>query len=252
MDDDELYFFAGGCLGVIPAIAAFFGSWWYCIVTYGYLLGFGLGWLPSIILAVIIFNAIKLLWGPAALLALFLIVYDRKFSPKRSSESQAVVSPPLEIRHPTADQLVPVVPIEVSPPLEIRHPTAWIGSYAGSFGGGASGKVDIAPTSKGRFKVSISVSSPSCTGEMSGVVKGFGTNPIKVSEWDNFYGRSCSVKLYHRGDHLIVTENLCSGLHGFKCSFDGQVRSLTTSTANDAASVAAMDAVNEAVAAANE
>lgn len=31
----------------------FIGSWIYCIATYGYLLGVGLGWLPSIIVAVI-------------------------------------------------------------------------------------------------------------------------------------------------------------------------------------------------------
>ena len=32
----------------------FIGSWIYCVYEYGYLLGVGLGWLPSIIVAVIV------------------------------------------------------------------------------------------------------------------------------------------------------------------------------------------------------
>ena len=38
-------------VGIVVAVIAFCGSWIYCIAEYGYLLGFGLGWLPSIILA---------------------------------------------------------------------------------------------------------------------------------------------------------------------------------------------------------
>ena len=37
----------------ITAFITFIGSWIYCIATYGFLLGVGLGWLPSIIVAVI-------------------------------------------------------------------------------------------------------------------------------------------------------------------------------------------------------
>lgn len=37
----------------ITGFVVFVGSWIYCIATYGYLLGVGLGWLPSIIVAVI-------------------------------------------------------------------------------------------------------------------------------------------------------------------------------------------------------
>ena len=33
---------------------AFFGTWIYCWVAYGFLLGFGLGWLPALILAPIV------------------------------------------------------------------------------------------------------------------------------------------------------------------------------------------------------
>lgn len=37
----------------ITALITFIGSWIYCIAEYGFLLGVGLGWLPSIIVAVI-------------------------------------------------------------------------------------------------------------------------------------------------------------------------------------------------------
>jgi hypothetical protein len=35
----------------IVGVVTFFGSWVYCIAHYGYLLGVGLGWLPSLIVA---------------------------------------------------------------------------------------------------------------------------------------------------------------------------------------------------------
>jgi len=37
----------------ITAIITFIGSYIYCIATYGFLFGVGLGWLPSLIVAVI-------------------------------------------------------------------------------------------------------------------------------------------------------------------------------------------------------
>lgn len=37
----------------ITSFIVFVGSWAYCIATYGFLLGVGLGWLPSIIVAII-------------------------------------------------------------------------------------------------------------------------------------------------------------------------------------------------------
>ena len=48
----------GGFLGVI----AFFGSWVYAIFSWGFLLGFGLGWIPSIFIGLIAFAL-----GPALL-----------------------------------------------------------------------------------------------------------------------------------------------------------------------------------------
>ena len=35
----------------ISWVLIFIGSWIYCIASYGYLLGVGLGWLPSLIVA---------------------------------------------------------------------------------------------------------------------------------------------------------------------------------------------------------
>ena len=49
MSDDDVY-----QLGfTITAFIVFVGSWIYCISEYGFLLGVGLGWLPSIIVAYI-------------------------------------------------------------------------------------------------------------------------------------------------------------------------------------------------------
>ena len=49
MSNDDVY-----NLGFsITAFIVFWASWIYCIATYGFLLGVGLGWLPSIIVAVI-------------------------------------------------------------------------------------------------------------------------------------------------------------------------------------------------------
>ena len=62
------YFDIGRVLGAIAAILTFIGAYIYCIATYGFLFGFGLGWLPSGILATIVFGAVTLLWAPAILL----------------------------------------------------------------------------------------------------------------------------------------------------------------------------------------
>ena len=53
----------------ITGLITFVVTWIYCIATYGFLFGFGLGWLPSIILAYIL----GLLW-PLILIGLIGIV----------------------------------------------------------------------------------------------------------------------------------------------------------------------------------
>jgi hypothetical protein len=57
----------------ITSFITFIGSWIYCIVTYGYLLGVGLGWLPSIIVAVIAGILWPLIAGVIALAIVFIL-----------------------------------------------------------------------------------------------------------------------------------------------------------------------------------
>ena len=47
--DSDTYFLGRKICTVI----LFIGAWIYCVATYGFLIGVGLGWLPSIIFAVI-------------------------------------------------------------------------------------------------------------------------------------------------------------------------------------------------------
>ena len=56
-------------IGVFIAFIVFVVSWIYCINTYGYLLGVGLGWLPSMIVAFLAFY----LWLP--ILIIIAILY---------------------------------------------------------------------------------------------------------------------------------------------------------------------------------
>jgi hypothetical protein len=53
----------------ISWVLVFLGSWVYCISEYGYLLGVGLGWLPSAIVA----SVAALLW-PVILIAVAVVV----------------------------------------------------------------------------------------------------------------------------------------------------------------------------------
>lgn len=65
------YLETGWRVGFVTAPLSFIGSWIYCISEYGYLLGFGLGWLPSAILAAIVFGLTIVLWLPGLLLLLW-------------------------------------------------------------------------------------------------------------------------------------------------------------------------------------
>jgi hypothetical protein len=66
MEDGNAY----GIGFAITAVITFIVSWIYCIATYGFLLGVGLGWLPSLIVAVIA----GVLW-PLILLAIIIILF---------------------------------------------------------------------------------------------------------------------------------------------------------------------------------
>lgn len=56
----------------ISFVIVFIGCWIYCVATYGFLLGVGLGWLPSIIAAAIvsIFWPLLLIGVVAAVIAI--------------------------------------------------------------------------------------------------------------------------------------------------------------------------------------
>jgi hypothetical protein len=60
-----------GCervLAIFASVATFIVAYIYCIATYGFLFGLGLGWLPSAILAGLVGLATVFLWGPALIL----------------------------------------------------------------------------------------------------------------------------------------------------------------------------------------
>jgi hypothetical protein len=53
--------------GLAGAAITFVLAWGYCAVTSGFLLGFGLGWIPAAIAAFIVFQVIQWLWLPLLL-----------------------------------------------------------------------------------------------------------------------------------------------------------------------------------------
>lgn len=55
----------GYVFGFITGIVTFIGTWVYCAMTYGFVLGLGLGWFPAAICAGIVGWATVFLWGPA-------------------------------------------------------------------------------------------------------------------------------------------------------------------------------------------
>lgn len=218
MDDDDLYWNIGTALGGITALIVFVGSWWYCAATYGFLFGFGLGWLPSVIAAAMAFFAVKLLWGPTALLAL-LLVYLSYSNNQKNSENRAATA---ESEDSPA----------TTPTLERKAPSAWIGRYAGNFGGRrATGIVKITPASKNRNNISISVKSKSCTGKIEGSID-FENNPASFRIYDPDKGLVCFLKVSNMNSYLEISEENCGGLHGATCSFDGRVHIDRNSSAN--------------------
>jgi hypothetical protein len=60
----------GFVFGVAAGVVTFIGAWAYCVMTYGFVLGLGLGWFPAAICAGIIGWATVFLWGAALLIIL--------------------------------------------------------------------------------------------------------------------------------------------------------------------------------------
>ena len=56
-------------IGIAVGALTFIAAWIYCMATYGFLFGFGLGWLPSGILAAMVGFAMMFLWQWLAVLA---------------------------------------------------------------------------------------------------------------------------------------------------------------------------------------
>jgi hypothetical protein len=76
---DRVLNVSGGLLGTIVGLATFVMAWAYCTIHYGFLFGFGLGWLPAGMLASIVGVvwwlvsplAVALLLGSLLLIALW-------------------------------------------------------------------------------------------------------------------------------------------------------------------------------------
>jgi len=64
---------AGWACAALIGPALFLAVWIYCAVTYGVLFGFFLGWIPALILALVVSVAMIYLWPLAAAAILYLI-----------------------------------------------------------------------------------------------------------------------------------------------------------------------------------
>lgn len=49
-------------VAAVIAVISFFASWIYCIASYGFLFGLGLGWLPSLFVGAIAFGVGFIAW----------------------------------------------------------------------------------------------------------------------------------------------------------------------------------------------
>lgn len=113
-DWGAVYLGIGRLLGGLAAIATFIGSWIYCVATYGFLVGVCLGWLPALIVALIVGAAVAYLWGLAAL---GLLVWAISASNHHQSQAQA---PNAVVQAATADATTPAavaVPVQETAPL---------------------------------------------------------------------------------------------------------------------------------------
>jgi hypothetical protein len=66
----------GWICAALTAPATFLAVWFYCAVAYGFLLGFFLGWIPALVLALLVVLGTIFLWPVAALVLLYTIYYQ--------------------------------------------------------------------------------------------------------------------------------------------------------------------------------
>ncbi|MFG1260321.1 hypothetical protein V5F79_23615 [Xanthobacter flavus] len=59
-------------LATLCFFVTFLSAWAYCTLTYGFLFGFGFGWVPAVILAAFVAAIMWLLWLPLAILLILL------------------------------------------------------------------------------------------------------------------------------------------------------------------------------------
>jgi hypothetical protein len=71
----------GWICAALTGPATFLAVWIYCGVSYGFLLGFGLGWIPAVILALLVAVATIFLWPLAAVVLLYVIYRDFAIHP---------------------------------------------------------------------------------------------------------------------------------------------------------------------------
>jgi hypothetical protein len=63
----------GWVCAALTGPATFVAVWIYCATTYGFLIGFFLGWMPAVILALLVAVAMIYLWPLVAIALLYLI-----------------------------------------------------------------------------------------------------------------------------------------------------------------------------------
>lgn len=60
----ERYLDLGEGFGVAAGFLTFIIAYIYCTASYGFLFGFGLGWLPSAVLAAVVGGVVVFIWAP--------------------------------------------------------------------------------------------------------------------------------------------------------------------------------------------
>jgi hypothetical protein len=82
----------GWIFAALTGPATLLAVWIYCAVSYGFVLGFGLGWIPALILALLVAVATIFLWPLAAVAVLYVIYRVFGIHPELSSSPPNLLS----------------------------------------------------------------------------------------------------------------------------------------------------------------